>query len=96
MSRKFNSKEKALVNLKLVDSSEVWHRREDGSYVYDKKFKVFGKVEKGTSAFITNTNLKGKNPKYVDDTCNLPKKIKNEIVKKFADDNKKVVYLVKI
>ena len=41
------------------------------------------------------TNLKGKNHRFVEYTHNLPKNLMNQIVKKFSDENKRVVYLVR-
>ena len=95
MSRIFNSKNKSLVKLSVVNAEDIWCRTDEGKYVLNKKLNIFGKIEKGSSSFVVNTNLKGKNHKFVEDTHNLPKNLKNEIVKKFSDENKRVVYLVR-
>lgn len=93
MSR-FQQKNKALVTLEVVSSSEVW-LREKGKYKINPKLNIYGKVDKGVSSCITKTNLKGENHKFVDDFNNLPKNCKNKIVDMFLNKNKKVVYLVK-
>lgn len=94
MSRIFQSKNKDLVNLQVVSSKEVWTKNKQGKYVFNKKYDIYGKVDKGTSAFITTTNTKGKNNRFVEDTYRLPKKVKNEVVKHLYKNNK-VAYLVK-
>jgi len=94
MSRIFRDKNKDLVNLKVVSSRDVWIKNKKGNFVYNKNYEIFGKVDKGTSAFVTNTNKHGKNNKYIEDTCHLPKKLKNEIVKHLYAKNR-VAYLVK-
>ncbi len=94
MSRLFRDKSKDLVNLEVVPASQVWEKNKSGKFVYKKCFNIFGKVEKGSSAFITNTNVYGQNSKFIDDTYNLSKKTKNEIVKHFSLHNR-TAYLVK-
>ena len=93
MSRNFQKKNKDLVNLQVVPSSEVWERSANGKFKYKNNLKIFGKVDKGTSAFVTNTNSRGSNNRFIEDTSNLPKKVKNEIVKHLYNKNK-VAYLV--
>lgn len=93
MSRIFQNKNKDLANLKVVSAKSVWTKKKNGKYVYSKNIKIFGKVDKGTSAFVTNTNTKGLNNKFIEDTTNLPKKIKNEIVKHLYNGNR-VAYLI--
>lgn len=94
MSRKFQGKNKDLVNLQVVSSKEVWTKNKQGNYVFNKKYDIYGKVDKGTSAFVTTTNTKGKNNRFVEDTSKLPKRVKNDIVKHLYNKNK-VAYLVK-
>ena len=94
MSRIFQSKNKDLVNLQVISSKEAWTKNKQGKYVFKKKYDIYGKVDKGTSSFITTTNTKGKNNRFVEDTCKLPKKVKNEVVKHLYNNNK-VAYLVK-
>ena len=60
-----------------------------------KDIDIYGRVDKGTSAFVTSTNLHGKNHKVVEDTSKLSKKTKNDIVKLLKNDNRKVVYLIR-
>ena len=93
MSRNFQKKNKDLVNLEVVSSKEVWEQDKKGKYRYKKNLKIFGKVDKGTSAFVTNTNSSGLNNRFIEDTSNLPKKIKNQIVKHLYNKNR-VAYLV--
>lgn len=94
MSRRFQSKNKDLVNLQVVSAKDVWTKNKQGKYVFNKKYDIYGKIDKGTSAFITTTNTKGKNNRFVEDTYRLPKKVKNEVVKHLYNNNK-VAYLVK-
>lgn len=94
MSRIFQQKNKDLVNLEVVSADKVWNKIK-GQHVLSKEYDYFGKVEKGTSAFIVQTNRFGEKPKFVEDTCKLPKVAKNKIVDMFNNQNKRVVYLVK-
>lgn len=95
MSRPFRAKNKDLVNLKAVSSDKVWTKDKNGKPVLRRDIEIFGRIDKGTSAFITSTNLSGKNHRIVEDTANLSKKTKNEVVKLLKNENKRVVYLVK-
>lgn len=92
MSRLFRDKNKDLINLDVVTADKVWN---SGFKTYRKDIEIFGRVDKDCSSFVSNTNLKGKNFKFVEDFSNLSKKTKNEIVKKFKNENRKVVYLVR-
>ncbi len=95
MSRPFRSKNKDLVKLAVVTSDKVWTKNKSGKSVLRSDIDIYGRVDKGTSAFVTSTNLSGKNHKVVDDTCKLPKKVKNDIVKILKNDNRKVAYLIR-
>lgn len=97
MSRDFQSKDKDLVNLNVLTSDKVWTEKENkqGKYTLKKDLNIFGKIEKGSSSFITSTNKFGLNNKFIEDTCNLPKKTKNEVIDLLINKKKKVVYLVK-
>ena len=95
MSRKFQGKNKDLVKLSVVTADKVWTTNKNNKPVLRKDLDIYGRVDKGTSAFVTSTNLSGGNHKIVEDTSRLPKKVKNEIVNILKNDNKKVVYLVK-
>lgn len=96
MSRNIQPKRKELIKLDVVNADEVWiHNNDNTKHSLRKDIEIFGKVEKGTSAFITSTNLRGSNHRFVDDTHNLSKKTKQEITKKLLNENRKVVYLVK-
>lgn len=95
MSRNFQNKNKDLVNLQVVSANDVWQRDKNGNYSYKKDLKIFGKVDKGTSAFVTNTNTKGNNNRFIEDTCKLPKRVKNDIVKQLYNSTKtRVAYLI--
>ena len=94
MSRKFQKKDKDLSNLQVLTSDKVWVTNKSNKPVLNKNLKIFGKVEVGSSSFVTSTNLSGKNHKFVEDTSNLPKKVKNQVVNNFKNKNKLVVYLV--
>ena len=97
MSRKFQGKNKDLVKLKVITAEQAWDKtvKRKGKPTLSKKYKFFGRVDKGTSAFVTSTNLTGEKHKFVEDTSKLPKNLKNQIVDSFNNKNKRVVYLVK-
>lgn len=95
MSRQFQQKNKDLVNLDIVESNKIWIKKNDKYILNNKQYDIYGKVEKGTSAFIVQTNRYGEKPKFVEDTCKLPKNAKNKIIDLFNNKNKRVVYLVK-
>lgn len=97
MSRNFQGKNKDLVNLKLITAEQAWDKRikRKGKPTLSKKYEFFGRVDKGTSAFVTSTNSTGENHKFVEDTAKLPKNLKNQIVDSFNNKNKRVAYLVK-
>ena len=92
MARKNQEKNKDLCNIKVITSDVAW---EKGHKSLRKDLNFFGRVEKGSSAFVSNPNLKGSNDRYVDDFSSLNKKTKSEIVKKFKNEKRKVVYLIK-
>lgn len=95
MSRQFQQKNKDLVNLEIIESNKIWINK-NGKYVLNnKQYDIYGKVEKGTSAFIVQTNRYGEKTRFVEDTCKLPKNAKNKIIDLFDNKNKRVVYLVK-
>lgn len=96
MSRYFQQKNKDLVNLEVVSSDHVWNYNSKNKKVTLKsQYDYYGRVDKGSSAFIKKTNKFGQNYKFVEDTCKLPKVAKNKIIDYFDNKNKKVVYLVK-
>jgi hypothetical protein len=95
MSRPFRDKNKDLVKLEVVTSEKVWTKNKSGKPVLRRDLDIYGRVDKGTSSFVTTTNLSGKNHKIVDDTCKLPKKVKNDIVNILKNDNRKVAYLIR-
>lgn len=76
MSRVFRDKNKDLVNLEVVTSDKVWTTHKNGKPILRKDIEIYGRIDKGTSAFITSTNLSGGNHKIVDDTTKLSKKRK--------------------
>lgn len=86
-----------MVNLEVVSADKVWNkpRNKNGKLTLSKEYDYFGRVEKGSSAFIVQTNRTGERPKFVEDTCKLPKNAKNKIVDMFSNKNKRVAYLVK-
>lgn len=92
MARKNQSNNKDLCNLEVVTADKVWN---NDHKTLRKELNIYGKVEKSFTAYVSSTNLKGKNNKFVEDFNNLNKKTKNEIVKKFNNENRKVVYLIK-
>lgn len=95
MSRPFREKNKDLVKLEVVAADKVWTKNKSGKSVLRKDIEIFGRVDKGTSAFVTTTNLSGSNHKVIEDTCRLPKRVKNDIVKLLKSNNRKVAYLIR-
>lgn len=97
MSRQFREKKQDLVKLSIITSDKAWDKKSlrKGKPTLSKKYDFYGRVDKGSSAFITNTNLIGENHRFVEDTNKLPKNLKNEIVNHFKNKNRKVVYLIK-
>ena len=79
MSRNFQSKNKDLVKLKVITADQAWDKtvKRKGKPTLSKQYDFFGRIDKGTSAFITSTNLIGENHKFVEDTVKLPKNLKN-------------------
>ena len=59
MSRPLRTKDKDLVNLRVVTADEVWTKKKSGKMVLRKDINIFGRIDKGTSAFITSTNMTG-------------------------------------
>lgn len=97
MSRIFQQKNKDLVNLDVVEADKVWDtsKLRNGKPTLRKDYSYYGRIDKGSSSFITKTNSTGENFKFVEDTCKLPKVAKNKIIDVFNNKNKRVVYLVK-
>ncbi len=95
MSRPFRGKNKDLVKLAVVTADKVWIKNKSGKPKLRSDIEIYGRVDKGTSAFVTSTNLSGGNHKIVDDTCKLPKKVKNDLVKVLKNDNRNVAYLIR-
>lgn len=97
MSRVFQKNNKDLINLEVVTSDKVWDisQKRKGKPTFKKGLKIYGRIDKGTSAMITSTNLIGENHKFVEDTHNLPKNLKNKIVNLLKNEKRRVVYLVR-
>lgn len=95
MSRPFRDKNKDLVNLRVATADEVWMTDNKGKPRLRRDLSIYGRVDKGTSVFVTTTNLSGGNHRIVDDTSNLPKRVKNDVVKLLKNKNRRVAYLVK-
>lgn len=97
MSRRFQEKNKELITLDVVSSDKVWDKSKlrNGKPTLKKDYSYYGRIDKGSSVFITKTNSTGDNFKFVEDTYKLPKNAKNKIVDLFDNKNKRVVYLVK-
>ena len=97
MSRKFQGKNKDLVNLQVITADKAWDKtvKRKGKPTLSKNYDFYGRIDKGTSAFVTSSNSVGENHKFVEDTAKLPKNLKNQIVDNFHNKNKRVVYLVR-
>ena len=94
MSRPLRTKEKDLVNLRVVTADEVWTKNKSGKMVLRKDINIFGRIDKGTSAFITSTNMTGGNHRVVEDSANLSKKTKTAVVDLLKNKNRQVAYLL--
>ncbi len=97
MARKNQQKNKDLCKMEVVTADMVWdkERKRNGKPTLKSKYDFFGRIDKGSSCFITKTNSVGENHKFVEDTSNLPKNLKDKIVDNFNNKNKRVVYIVK-
>lgn len=95
MSRPFRDKNKDLVNLEVVTSDKVWTKNKKGQPVLRRDIEIYGRVDKGSSVFVSSTNLKGGNHKFVDDTSRLPKKVKSGVIDILKNSNRSVAYLIK-
>ena len=94
MSRPLRTKDKDLVNLRVVTADEVWTKNKSGKMVLRKDINIFGRIDKGTSAFITSTNMTGENHRVVEDSANLSKKTKTAVVDLLKNKNRQVAYLL--
>ena len=88
MSRPFRDKNKDLVKLEVVTSDVVWTTDKKGKPKLRQDIDIYGRVDRGTSAFVTSTNLSGGNHRIVEDTNKLSKKTKNEIVRQLKTNNR--------
>ena len=79
MSRKFRPKNKDLIKLKVVTADKVWTTDKSGKRKLRRDIDIYGRVDKGTSAFITSTNLSGG----------------NHLVRVLKTDNRRVAYLIR-
>ena len=95
MSRKFHKENKDLVGIKVVTADQVWTTDKNGKRRLRKDIDIYGRVDKGTSAFVTSTNLTGGNHKIVEDTCELPKSVKNGVISLLKNKNRSVAYLIR-
>ena len=96
MSRTFKPKNKDLVNLEVVTADKIWVKNNKGKMMLNRKeYDIYGRVDKSSDCFVTNTNLQGKNHKFIENTSSLNNVTKNKIVDNFFNKNKRVVYLVK-
>lgn len=97
MSSKFQDKNKNLVNLEIITADKAWDlsKKRKGKPTLSKKYQFFGRIDSGTSAFVTTTNSVGENHRFVEDTANLPANLKNKVIDMLKNKKKRVVYLVK-
>lgn len=94
MSRPLRTRYKDLVNLRVVTADEVWTKNKSGKMVLRKDINIFGRIDKGTSAFITSTNMTGGNHRVVKDSATLSKKTKTAVVDLLKNKNRQVAYLL--
>lgn len=95
MSRPFNPKAKDLSGLMVVDSQEVWTTDKKGDPRLRTDIDIYGRVDKGSSAIVSVTNLKGNNHRFVEDFSALPKNIKNDLTNVFRNHKGRTGYLVR-
>lgn len=100
MSSEFQPKNKRLNNISVMTSKDIWDKvgvdsKKKPIFKLKKNVLMYGRVAKGSSAYISKCNRDGKNHKYVDDFSVLNVKTKKEICNLFENENKRVVYLVR-
>ena len=78
MSRQFQNKDVDLIKLEPIAGADVWDKtnKKNGKLRLRKDLEIYGRIDKGTSSFITKTNSYGSNFKYINDTYKLPKNAK--------------------
>ena len=67
MLRVFRDKSKDFIKLEVNTADEIWdikHKR-NGKPTIRKDIEVYGRIDRGTSAIITNTNMIDENHKNV-------------------------------
>lgn len=99
MSSTFSKNNKEYSGVKVVPASFVW-AKDNGKFKLRTDIDIVGKVESSMSNFILKANNENRKTKFIDDTCSLTSRTKNEIVGFFYDKTGKrtkntVAYLVR-
>ena len=96
MSRKYQPKTKEYAQVKVISSSQA--------YVNNKlnpNDEFIGKIDRDMPNMVIKVNREGQKTKFVEDTCNLTKKTKGEIVDFFKNNktskgnSRKKAYIVR-
>lgn len=97
MSRKYQPKTKEYAQVKVVSSDDVYNK--DGKL--KKGISLVGKIDRDLPNVVITVNKKTHKTKFVEDTCNLTKKTKGEIVDFFKNEKtlkgkaRRKAYLIK-
>ena len=97
MSRKYQPKTKEYATVTVVSSDKIYDK--DGNV--KKGVDVIGKVDRDLPNIVTTVKRRNGKTKFVEDTCNLTKKTKGEIVDFFKNskttkgNKRQKAYLVK-
>ncbi len=97
MSRKYQPKTKEYASVTVVSSDQIYDK--DGKV--KKGVDVVGKIDRDLPNIITTVKRRNGKTKFVEDTCNLTKKTKGEIVDFFKNckttkgNQRQKAYLVK-
>ena len=85
MSRKYQPKTKEYAQVSVVSSDQIYDKAGNIKNGVD----IVGKIDRDLPNIVTTVKRRNGKTKFVEDTCNLTKKIKGEIVD-FFKNNKTV------
>lgn len=97
MSRKYQPKTKEYAQVSVVSSDQIYDKNGN----VKKGVDVVGKIDRDLPNIVTTVKRRNGKTKFVDDTCNLTKKTKGEIVDFFKNckttkgNQRQKAYLIK-
>ena len=97
MSRKYQPKTKEYAQVQVISSAEAYQNNK-----LNPNYNFIGKIDRDMPNMVIKVNKEGKKTSFVEDTCNLTKKTKGEIVDFFKNaktakgNPRKKLYLVKV